>query len=177
VSLRGRLKLTPTATDDEFKAVFDAAGGQPASEEAGWTWKELLTTLDGGDGAPAEALVDDARLGDVLFGEIQAMGIDPAALLPKGRIEEIAAAIQTGDAAGGREVVRTLAPAAIRRLARRLISDGPFRARTVALTGRFSQVIAAASKNDKQGFQAAALLATNSGRAFLLLDAASGQQG
>ena len=51
------------------------------------------------------------------------MGIDPAALLPKGRIEEIAAAVQTGDAAGAREVVRTLAPAAIRRIARRLISD------------------------------------------------------
>ncbi|HLY80965.1 MAG TPA: polar localization protein TipN [Caulobacteraceae bacterium] len=177
VSLRGRLKLTPTATDDEFKAVFDAAGGQPPSEEGGWTWKELLTTLDGGEGAAGEAVIDDARLGDVLFGEIQAMGIDPAALLPKGRIEEIAAAIQTGDAAGGREVVRTLAPAAIRRLARRLISDGPFRTRVQALTQRFGQLIAEAAKSDKQGFQAAALLATNSGRAFLLLDAASGQQG
>jgi hypothetical protein len=176
-ALRGRLKLTPTATDDEFKAVFDAAGGQPAAEEGGWTWKELLTTLDGADGAPAGAVIDDARLGDVLFGEIQGMGIDPAALLPKGRIEEIAAAIQTGDAAGGREVVRTLAPAAIRRLARRLISDGPFRSQVQVLVARFSQVIAEASKSDKQGFQAAALLSTNPGRAFLLLDAASGQQG
>ncbi len=176
-ALRGRLRLTPTATDAEFKAVFDAAGGQPAPEEAGWTWKELLTTLDDADGASAGAVVDDARLGDVLFGDIQAMGIDPAALLPKGRIEEIAAAIQTGDAAGGREVVRTLAPAAIRRLARRLISDGPFRTQVQALTSRFGQVIAEVSKSDKQGFQAAALLATNPGRAFLLLDAASGQQG
>jgi hypothetical protein len=176
VALRGRLKLTPTATDDEFKAVFDAAGGQPpAAEEGAWTWKELLTTLDGSEGPPA--VIDDARLGDVMFGEIEAMGIDPAALLPKGRIEEIAAAVQTGDAAGGREVVRTLAPAAIRRLARRLVSDGPFRTRTLALTSRFGQVIAEASKNDKQGFQAAALLATNPGRAFLLLDAAAGQQG
>ncbi len=174
-ALRGRLKLTPTATDDEFKAVFDAAGGQGgAAEEPGWTWKELLTTLDGADG---EQVVDDARLGDVMFGEIEAMGIDPAALLPKGRIEEIAAAVQTGDAAGGREVVRTLAPAAIRRLARRLISDGPFRTRTLALTSRFGQLIAEASQRDKQGFQAAALLATNPGRAFLLLDAASGQGG
>ena len=68
-------------------------------------------------------------------------------------------------------------PAAIRRLARRLISDGPFRARTLALTSRFGQVIAEASQRDKEGFQAAALLATNPGRAFLLLDAASGQQG
>ena len=176
-ALRGRLKLTPTATDDEFKAVFDAAGGQPAAtEEGGWTWKELLTTLDGEDGErPAGGPIDEARLGDILFAEIAAMGIDPAALLPKGRIEEIAAAIQTGDGPGAREVVRTLAPAAIRRIARRLLSDAPFRARVLALTGRFGEAIAEAAKRDKQGFQAAALLATNPGRAFLLLDAAAGQ--
>ena len=55
-----------------------------------------------------------------------------------------------------------------------MISDGAFRTRAQALTARFSQLIAEATKQDKQGFQAAALLATKSGRAFLLLDAASG---
>lgn len=173
-ALRGRLKLTATDADDESKAVVDAAAG-PAAEESGWTWKELLTTLDGADGERAVAAIDDARLGDILFAEIEAMGIDPGALLPKGRIEEIAAAVQTGDGPGAREVVRTLAPAAIRRLARRLISDGPFRTRVQAFTTRFGKVIAEASQQDKQGFQAAALLATNPGRAYLLLDAASGQ--
>jgi len=176
-ALRGRLKLTPTATDDEFKTVLDAAAGQPAAEEPGWTWKELLTTLDGPDGGAAGAPIDEARLGDILFGEIEAMGIDPGALLPKGRIEEIAAAVQTGDGPGAREVVRTLAPAAIRRIARRLISDGAFRARVQTLTARFGAAIAEAAQRDKQGFQAAALLATNPGRAYLLLDAASGQSG
>jgi hypothetical protein len=174
-ALRGRLRLTPTATDDEFKAVLDAAGGQAAAEEGGWTWKELLTTLDGAEGEPAGGVMDEARLGDVLFEEIQRMGIDPAALLPKGRIDEIAAAIQTGDMPGSREVVRTLAPAAIRRLTRRLISDGPFRTRAFALTARFGQLIQEASRNDKQGFQSAALLASSGGRAFLLLDAATVQ--
>jgi hypothetical protein len=180
-ALRGRLKLTPTASDDEFKAVFDAAGGQPAAgqpvaaEEGGWTWKELLTTLDGPDGAEPGAPIDEARLGDVLFAEIEAMGIDPGALLPKGRIEEIAAAVQTGDGPGAREVVRTLAPAAIRRIARRLISDGAFRTRVQALTARFGATLVEAAQRDRQGFQAAALLATNPGRAYLLLDAASGQ--
>jgi hypothetical protein len=173
--LRGRLRLTPTATDEEFKAAFDAAGGQAPADESGWTWKELLTTLDGAD-APAGP-IDEAKLGDFLFGEIAAMGIDPGALLPKGRIEEIAAAIQTGDSAGGREVVRTLAPAAIRRIARRMLSDGPFRTRALALTSKLGEAIVEASQRDHQGFQAAALLATNAGRAFLLLDAASGQSG
>jgi hypothetical protein len=181
-ALRGRLRLTPTATEDEFKAVFDSASGQAgavavaaAAEEPGWTWKELLTTLDGD--AAAAGPVDEARLGDFLFGEIESMGIDPGALLPRGRIEEIAAAVQTGDGPGAREVVRTLAPAAIRRLARRMLSDGAFRARALALTGRLSQAIAEAAQRDRQGFQAAALLATNAGRAYLLLDAASGQSG
>ncbi len=177
-ALRGRLKLTPTATDGEFKAVLDSASGQPAAEEPGWTWKELLTTLDAPEGAvPASGPIDDARLGEVLFSEIAAMGIDPAALLPRGRIEEIAAAVQTGDGPGAREVVRTLAPAAIRRIARRLISDAPFRTRSQALTARFGQLLAEATQQDRQGFQAATLLATNSGRAFLLLDAATGQAG
>jgi uncharacterized protein YoxC len=202
--LRGRLRLTPTATDDEFKAAFDAAGGQPpaATDEGGWTWKELLTTLDGepGDAAaqagPAQpgpapappirgaaeplrgaAIHDDGRLGEDLFREIEAMGIDPGALLPKGRIEEIAAAIQTGDGPGAREVVRTLAPAAIRRIARRLLADPAFRSRVQTLTVRYGEVIADASRRDRQGFQAAALLATNPGRAYLLLDAAAGQPG
>ena len=76
---------------------------------------------------------------------------------------------------GAREVVRTLAPAAIRRIARRMLSDGAFRTRVQALTARFGEGIAEAAQRDRQGFQAAALLATNAGRAYLLLDAAAGQ--
>jgi hypothetical protein len=180
-----RLKLTPTATDDEFKAAFEAAGGQPPPEESAWTWKELLTTLDGeAPGAkpetaqqpaeaPAQEAIDPSRLGETLFDQISGMGIDPDALLPKGRIEEIAAAVQTGDVAGAREVVRTLAPAAIRRIARRLLADPAFRERAQILTVRFGELVADAARRDKQGFQAAALLSSSSGRAYLLLDAAA----
>ena len=177
-ALRGRLRLTPTASDDEFKAAFDAAGGQAPSDDSAWTWKELLTTLDGQGPAPgpgvAAAGQPDATA-DGLFAEIEAMGIDPAALLTKGRIEEIAAAIQTGDGGGAREVVRTLAPAAIRRIARRFLSDPGFRSRAQAFSARYSEVIAEAAGRDREGFQAAQLLATNGGRAYLLLDAAAGQ--
>jgi hypothetical protein len=189
-ALRGRLKLTPTATDDEFKAAFDAAGGPAPSEDGGWTWKELLNTLDGdaegvassgAEGAsapPAEpGAVDVAQIGEVLFGEIEAMAIDPSALLSRGRIEEIAAAIQTGDAGGAREVVRTLAPAAIRRIARRLMSDSRFRSRVTTLVERYRVVVSDASQRDKQGYEVAAVLATKPGRAWLLLDAAVTGQG
>lgn len=62
IGLRNRIRLTPTATDREFSAVFEAAGGPPvASAPAGdgedgedggetWTWKDLLASLDGADG-------------------------------------------------------------------------------------------------------------------------------
>jgi len=168
---RGRIRLTPTATDAEFKAAFDAAGGQDRQdqgvEESGWTWKELLTTLDGA------AAGQDAELGELLFAEIKAMGIDPLALLPKGRIEEIAAAIQSGDG-GGRAVVRSLAPAAIRRIARRLVADGAFRTRAQALVRRYAELTAEAAAKDSRGFESGALLASNAGRAYLLIEGASG---
>jgi hypothetical protein len=168
---RGRLRLTPTASDHEFKSVFDSVGAQPPppAEDSAWTWKELLTSIDG------EAAGDDVRLGEGLFAEIEGMGIDPAALLPRARVEEIAAVVQSGDSQGAREVVRTLAPAAIRRLSRRLISDAAFRGRCQQLVRRYAQLVGEAVRRDKQGFQAAALLASGAGRAYLLLDALAGQ--
>ncbi|HTX47827.1 MAG TPA: polar localization protein TipN [Caulobacteraceae bacterium] len=179
-ALRGRLRLTPTASDDEFKAAFEAAGGQaPVEETGGWTWKELLTSLDGpvaADGS-VRSPASEAGAADGLFAEIEAMGIDPAALLTRGRIEEIAAAIQTGDALGAREVVRTLAPAAIRRIARRALSDPGFRARAHAFVANYADVIADAAASDREGLRMAQTLASNGGRAFLLLDAATGLSG
>jgi hypothetical protein len=176
-ALRGRLRLTPTASDDEFKAAFEAAGGQaPPEDGGGWTWKELLTSLDGpaAPGEPARSAAAPPGAADALFAEIEAMGIDPAALLTKGRIEEIAAAIQTGDAFGAREVVRTLAPAAIRRIARRSLSDAGFRARAQAFVANYADVVADAAASDREGLRMAQTLASNGGRAYLMLDAASG---
>ncbi len=166
-----RLNLTPTASDEEFEAALEAASASsttPAETEPGWTWKDLLTSIDG------DSAGSDAQLGEALFAEIEGMGIDPAALLSGRRIEEIAAAIQTQDTEGAREVVRALAPAAIRRLSRRLISDREFRQRSETYIGRYGAVIAEAARRDKQGFQAASLLNSAVGRTYLLLDAAAG---
>src|SRR3712207_6941968 len=52
-----------------------------------------------------------------------ALGIDAAALLPRTRLDEIGAVLQAGDAGGAREVVRRLAPAAVRRLSRRVLTE------------------------------------------------------
>ncbi|WP_419251631.1 polar localization protein TipN [Caulobacter sp. ErkDOM-YI] len=170
---RPRLRLTPTATDDEFRSVFDTAGGRggPAAPEGpdgqNWSWRSLLSGIE--NSSPG-----DAALGEKLAAEISAMGIDPHALLPRGRIDEIAAAIQTRDSSGAREVVKRLAPAAIRRLVRRLFSDATLRANAERFLKRYAGMIEEAGGQDREGFLVAALLSSDAGRAYLLLDAATG---
>lgn len=172
---RPRLKLTPTATDEEFRSVFETAGGDsppPAPEpgESGWSWKDLLTSIDSDESDPES-------LAERMAAEIAGMGIDPAALLPRNRIDEIAAAVQTRDMEGAREVVRRLAPAAIRRLVRRLFSDAAMRGQTDRFLQRFGGMLEEAAERDRSGLLAGTLLASDGGRAWLLLDAAAGDLG
>ncbi|QUD89981.1 polar localization protein TipN [Phenylobacterium montanum] len=170
--LRPRLKLTPTATDEEFKSVFESAGGrehreppEPAGDS--WTWKELLSSMDEpGDAAPAGGGSDEA-----LLNEIDAMGIDAAALLPRPRIDEIGAAVNQGEPAMMRAIVRRLAPAAIRRLSRRMLTDRPFRAHAERFTSRYQGLLDDAV-SERNATVVAALLGSDQGRAFLLIDAA-----
>ena len=178
---RTRLRLTPTATDEEFAHVFDQAGGQApaagAEDGEGWTWKDLLTSLDeGGDEGAHEADDEGPALGleEVLAGEITAMGIDPTALLPRGRVEEIAAAVQAGDDDGARDVVRRLAPAATRRLARRLFTDARLKQQAIAYLDRYQDLLADAARRDPEGFKVATLLSSDAGRVYLLIEAAAG---
>jgi hypothetical protein len=164
---RPRLKLTPTATDAEFKEVFDAAGGREPAETIGdsWTWKELLTSMDKPDD-------DDASVTAAILGEIEAMGIDAGALVPRGRVDEIIALQRGGDAAGGRDIVRRLAPAAVRRLARRLMTDPNFRAQAEQYVRRYAAVLNESAAHEGGDATAAGLLGSDQGRAYLLLDAA-----
>lgn len=174
---RRRLRLTPTATDEEFRSVFEQASSRKAAatpadgeRQNGWSWRNLLSGIE--NSSPG-----DAALGEKLAAEITAMGIDPHALLPRPRIDEIAAALQTGDAAGAREVVKRLAPAAIRRLVRRLFSDSTLKGNAERFIKRYAGMVEEAAGQDREGFLMAALLSSDAGRAYLLLDAASGDLG
>ena len=170
--LRPRLKLTPTATDAEFSSVFEAAGGvsaeplEPAHEGESWTWKDLLASIDGAD-------ADGERLQDILGDELTRMGVEPAKLLPKARIDEIAAAVQTGDINGAREVVKRLAPAAVRRIARRLFTDDGVKRQVQVYVRRYQTLVDDAVVRDPEGFLMATLLGDEAGRIYLLLDAAA----
>ena len=58
-----------------------------------------------------------------------------------------------------------------------MLSDPAFRTRAVMLIEAHRAVVADAAQRDKQGYEAAAVLATKPGRAYLLLDAAASGQG
>ena len=172
--LRPRLRLTPTATDEEFSNLFESAGGPPAPQAEGddgdgLTWKDLLAAIDEPPPRPS-----DERREAQLLADIVDMGIDPSALLPRTRIEEIGAAVQTGDAEGARQVVRRLAPAAMRRLTRRLFTDDALKGEASDYVRRYRGMLDEAVARDHEGFMVATLLASDAGRVFLLLDAAAG---
>jgi NTP pyrophosphatase (non-canonical NTP hydrolase) len=169
LGLRPRLKLTPTASDEEFSQVFEAAGGASPAEAKpeGWTWKDLLASVDGGPS-------DGTKLDETLTNELAGMGIDPAKLLPKARVDEIAAAVQTGDLDGARQVVKKLAPAATRRIVRRLFTDEALKGQVVAFIRGHQAMVDDAVVRDPEGFLMAELLGGDAGRLYLLLDAAVG---
>ncbi|CAN7295871.1 polar localization protein TipN [Phenylobacterium sp. LjRoot225] len=189
LGLRPRLKLTPTASDQEFSAIFEAAGGAgpaakptdsltpPAAAEAEeadeeepaetWTWKDLLASLGGGDGAQES---DEA----VLSAELGKMGVEPEKLLPEARIGQIAAAMQTGDLDGARQVVKKLAGAASRRIVRRLFTDEALKTKASTFVRRYQALVDDAAVRDPEGVLMAEILGSGSGRAFLLLDQALG---
>ena len=170
--LRPRLRLTPTASDEEFKTVFDAANGREPIEPSddSWTWKELLSSMD-------EPPADDGAVAQMLLGEIEAMGIDAGALLPRGRIDEIAVVLRNDAFEGGRPIVRRLAPAAVRRLARRIMSDRAFRAQADRFVRRYRTLVLEALENGAGGASISSLLGSDQGRAFLLIDAATSEAG
>ncbi len=176
LGLRNRIRLTPIASDQEFSAVFEAAGGRAATPDSGdekaddgeaWTWKDLLASLDSASG-------EGERLEQTLAADLVAMGVDAASLLPQSRIEEVAATLQAGDLDGAREVVRALAPAATRRIARRMFTDDEVRRRAGLLVRRYKTLTAEAIARDGSARQLTDLLGSEGGRMYLLLDTAAG---
>ena len=175
--LRPRLNLTSAPEPLPLAAQSASYGAATppapkASTGGGWSWKELLSTLP--DEADEAAAVDDETLADQLIGEIEALGLDASALLPRAQVDEIAAGLQRGPASTARESVRRLAPAAVRRLSRRVLTDPVLRRDAAEFVRRYAALVDDATRRDGDGFLASALLGSDAGRAYLMLDAAVG---
>jgi len=141
---------------------------EPPRDTAAWTWKDLLSSID-------EPPIDDEVLAERLISEIEALGLDAATLLPLPQIDDIAAAMQKGDVESVRDAVRALAPSAVRRLSRRVLTDKVLRAQADRYVRRYEDLLSDSARRDRDGFMTAALLGSEPGRAFLLFDAAVGE--
>ena len=165
--LRGRLRLEP------------AEPPAPAQANDGLDWADLVGPADD-EPQPLE-LSDainpaDAQLPDRLADAIRRMGVDPNALLPRTRVDEAARAFGLGDPAGARQIVRRVAPAAVRSVSRRVLSDGDLRADAERYVRAFGRDLSIAARaGDIDGLNAR--LSSDAGRAFMLLDAAVGDLG
>ena len=173
--LRGRLRLEPTG--DGTPAPTPAP--TPARDEP-LDWSDLADDQDQEANeapleldAPVATPVDAAALADRVTAAIRRMGVDPNALLPRARIEEAARALAGQDPDRARQIVRRVAPAAVRSVSRRILADAELRADADAYVRGFGLEMADhARRGDAHDVQAR--LATDEGRAFMLLDAAIG---
>ncbi|MGZ3273958.1 MAG: polar localization protein TipN [Caulobacteraceae bacterium] len=164
LTLRPRLKLTPAAEAAEEEEDEDA-GLLPPETDSDLSWSELVAALDEND-------ADDVELERALIAQIDALGIDAQALIPRRRLDEVARLYEGGDAAGAREAIHRLAPAAVRKLSRRILSDKLLRAQAERLIDRYTELLGGVARRGGEGLTAVGLLGSDSGRAFLLLDAA-----
>lgn len=167
-SLRGRIR-PPRQEPEGVRSLFETPSPRPEAE--GWSWRDVLGGLDPDARAAA---ADDEAAATRLIEEIRRLGVDPQALLPRSRVEEAAGAWQRRDPDAARQVVRRVAPAAVRRISRRVITDRTLRALAERYVSAFQARLAA-----EQGGEPAliALLGSEGGRSFLLIDAAVGDLG
>lgn len=168
---RQRLRLTPTEGDAELSTVFDRTSQRaPAPKDDQVSWKDLLTSID-------DKPMDDDQLADLMVQEGRGMQLDSQNVLPRPRIDEIAASINAGDLKGARNRVKRMAGPAVQQLARRLASNPSLANKVRRFVSRQTAVLAGAASRDRDGFLTATLLANEQGRMFLLMDAALSELG
>ncbi len=158
----------------------DVTPTEPEAPAEGWSWRDLLNGLEGRaeDRAattrdpvretPRDSLEADPRF----MNNISAMGIDPHALLNRARVEDCVELILDGDDDGARATVRRVAPAAIRRLARRMMTDRTLRDQAETFIQANERTLEAVLRVDTTGEQLRQLLVSDAGRIFLLVDTA-----
>lgn len=168
--LRGRLKLEPMPGSS-------APSAPTAAAEDRLGWNDLV------DDGPGEAPLDldtplmppeaSEALEERVTAAIRRMGVDPNALLPRSRVEEAAQAVTDHDPDRARQIVRRVAPAAVRSVSRRVLTDPDLRTDAEAYVRAFSRDLRERA-GAKDGPGILGRLTSDGGRAFMLLDAAIG---
>ena len=167
--LRGRLKLAPTPPTQQ----------PPAEDDETLGWSDLVDQPEDDARPPLEldaavmSAAEAEALGERITASIRRMGVDPNALLPRARVEEAAQAFADNDPDRARQIVRRVAPAAVRSVSRRVLTDPDMRADAETYVKAFAAGLRDRAAADDGG---AILnrLTSDDGRAFMLLDAAIG---
>lgn len=145
--LRGRLKL---------------GGGEPKPDETPMELDAVVLT-------PKEA----EALGDTVVQAVRRLGIDPNALLPRARVDDAAQAILNEEPDVARQIVRRVAPAAVRSVSRRVLTDADLRRDAETWSGHVARDLAGlVEARDPHGVHARLL--SDAGRTWLLINAAVG---
>lgn len=186
-----RLMTTPENTAQPKPAPQPALAPQPEPEapreqtapksiaDSGLSWRDVApTAMVPPQPAPQAAqpvaapMPSLSVLSEHATSAIRRMGVDPNALLPRARIEDVAFAIARQDISRARQIVRRVAPAAVRSVARRVNGDTEAHAYISTFIDQYAQMLAS-NGNDQDAIQTR--LATDEGRAFMLFDAALGE--
>ncbi|MFT3997638.1 MAG: tipN [Asticcacaulis sp.] len=156
-----------------------------ANTPDGWSWRDLLNGMEGREAAastppsaptapaaPSQPQPAHDNLDDLMIAEVASMGVDAHALLNRSRVEEIIAAIVADDNEGARLVIRRIAPAAIRRLSRRLTTDVTLRDQAQDFVTFYDRQINIALLTRDPRHALGDILSSDTGRTYLLFDAA-----
>lgn len=169
--LRGRLRLEPTPNPAAQAPSADRLDWSDLIEESA---DEAPLDLDTPVMPAAPAKGESTEfLGERLVSAIRRMGVDPNALLPRSRVEEAAAALSERDTDRARQIVRRVAPAAVRSVSRRVLTDPALREDSENFVRALSKELASHASNGDSG-AVQARLTSDAGRTFMLLDAAIG---
>lgn len=164
-SARHRLRLEPTGSSE----APPESGPMDWSDLVGREAKSSAMDLE----APAMPPQQAAELTERVTQSIRRLGVDPNALLPRARVDEAADALANHAPDKARQIVRRVAPAAVRSVSRRVLSDAGMRA-DAELYVRAMALELSDLADSREAAAVQARLATDGGRAFLLLDAAIG---
>ncbi len=142
-------------------------------DEDGWTWKDLLSSLDGGPSAHEETLAN-------IEGVIAALNIKPTAALPDEVLVDILATYRAEGAGAATALTLRMAPASVRRLGTHLEKTPSFKSDANDFVRTYGLHLEDALHHDNLATGDRALkklLLSDTGRAYLILRAALNAKG
>ncbi len=165
---RGHTDAGPWRDEGYGRESAPAEPPRDGGGEQGWRWKDLLRNIDD---QPANGRASDGGAGEAVLVALRRAGIDPVRALDADMTARIARARRRAGVGEARALVLDSAMTEVRRTAAALAADPTLRGRAEGFLDDHARMVRrAVDHNDVAGLSA--LLDTDPGRAYLLIDAA-----